>query len=91
YLEITMSIADENRAAAAAVYKKYKQPFLDTIKGAETKQLLIRDQDVQVLHGFENAENAAAYLDTELFKQDVFVELKPYIIDQPDVRVYDAN
>ena len=28
YLEITMKIADENRAAAAKVYSDYREPFL---------------------------------------------------------------
>ena len=50
YLEITMKISEENRPAAAKVYTDYRQPFLDTIKGAVTKDLLIRNEDVQVLH-----------------------------------------
>lgn len=48
YLQITLKIKNENRAAAAAVYGKYKQPFLDEIAGAKSKELLIRDEDVQV-------------------------------------------
>lgn len=51
YLEITMVINPENRPAAAKVYTDYRQPFLDTIEGALTKELLIRDEDVQVIHG----------------------------------------
>ena len=50
YLQITMKISNDNRPAAAKVYTDYRQPFLDTIKGALTKDLLIRDEDVQVLH-----------------------------------------
>jgi hypothetical protein len=46
-------------------------PFLDKIKGAMTKELLIRDEDVQVLHGFDSVENAKAYLDNEMFTNDV--------------------
>gem|GEM_PF-5682867 len=37
----------------------------------------LRDEDVQVLHGFDSAENAKAYLGSELFQNDVFVALKP--------------
>lgn len=77
YLQITMKISNDNRPAAAKVYTDYRQPFLDTIKGALTKDLLIRDEDVQVLHGFDSAENAQAYLSSELFQNDVFVGLKP--------------
>ncbi|UNS96774.1 hypothetical protein MMF93_09820 [Streptomyces tubbatahanensis] len=52
YLEVTLQVAADNRAAAAGVYEKYKQPFLGTITGAVSKELLVRDEDVQVLHGF---------------------------------------
>ncbi len=57
FLQISLKIKNENRAAAAAaVYGKYKQPFLDKIAGAKSKELLIRDEDVQVLHGFASEE-----------------------------------
>ncbi|MGN0458863.1 MAG: hypothetical protein ACI4IL_07830, partial [Eubacterium sp.] len=77
YLEITMKIDEQNRPAAAKVYNDYRGPFLKEIKGALTKDLLIRNEDVQVLHGFDSAEHAAAYLESEMFKNDVFVGLKP--------------
>ena len=88
YLEITMKIADDNRPAAAKVYTDYRQPFLDTIEGALTKDLLIRDEDVQVLHGFDSAEHANAYLYSELFQNDVFTGLKPLWDEDPCVRIY---
>ncbi len=88
YLEITMKIDAENRPAAAKVYNDYRQPFLDTIEGALTKDLLIRDEDVQVLHGFDSAEHAQAYLSSSLFQNDVFVGLKPLWSADPDVRIY---
>lgn len=88
YLEITMVINNINRTAAANIYADYRQPFLTQIKGAVSKELLIRDEDVQVLHGFDNAENAKAYLDSELFKNDVFVSLKPLWSADPDVKIY---
>src|SRR5690242_14573366 len=67
YLEITLHMDPANRAAAAGVYQQYKQPFLDTVPGATSKELLVRDEDVQVLHGFKNAADARAYLASELF------------------------
>ena len=88
YLEITMVIPDANRPAAVKVYTDYRQPFLDTIKGAVTKELLIRDEDVQVLHGFDSVESAKAYLATEMFQNDVFVGLKPLWSSEPDVAIY---
>lgn len=88
YLQITMIINDSNRPAAAKVYNDYRQPFLDTIEGALTKNLLIRNEDVQVLHGFDSVEHANAYLNSDLFKNDVFVGLQPLWDKDPEVKIY---
>lgn len=88
YLEITMKIDVEKREAAAKVYFDYRTPFLESIKGALTKDLLVRDEDVQVLHGFDKRENAEAYLSSELFKNDVFIALSPLWSRDPEVRIY---
>ena len=88
YLEITLNVPVASRAAAAAVYSKYKQPFLTTVKGALSKQLLVRDEDVQVLHGFDNVADAQAYLASNLFKNDVAKELMPLLKSAPEVRIY---
>jgi len=90
YLEITMKIEESNRSAAAKVYTDYRGPFLETIEGALTKNLLIRDEDVQVLHGFDSVEHAQAYLSSEMFQNDVFVGLKPLWSSDPDVKIYSA-
>ncbi|BEJ34651.1 TPA: hypothetical protein I8385_005101 [Citrobacter freundii] len=90
YLQITLDISNENRAAAAGVYQKYKKPFLTTIEGATSKELLVRDEDVQVLHGFKTVAQAQAYLSSPLFTQDVVAGLKPYLNSAPDVRIFDV-
>ncbi|RLP80201.1 hypothetical protein D9V34_14130 [Mycetocola lacteus] len=90
YLQITLAVNDSDRAAAAAVYAQYKQPFLDTITGAQSKELLIRDEDVQVMHGFDTVANAQAYLASELFTTDVVGGLSPFLQREPEVRIYDA-
>ena len=90
YLQITLKVAPANRTAAAGVYQRYKGPFLKTIAGAKSKDLLDRDDDVQVLHGFDTAEHANDYLKTELFTSDVVGELKPLLDAAPDVRIYKA-
>ncbi|MFG2375322.1 hypothetical protein ACGFY9_28065 [Streptomyces sp. NPDC048504] len=90
YLQITLQVAQANRVAAAGVYEKYKQPFLETAPGATSKQLLVRDEDVQVLHGFTTPADAEAYLDNELFTRDVVGGLAPLLEAAPDVRVYDT-
>lgn len=88
FLQITMKINESDRAAAAAVYTKYRQPFLDDIAGAQSKNLLVRDGDVQVLHGFVSVVDAENYLKSDLFTQDVVVELNPYFQEAPEVCIY---
>lgn len=88
YLEITLKVNEADRGAAAGVYLKYKQPFLKQIKGAVSKELLIRSDDVQVLHGFDNKADAEAYLKSDLFNNDVVAALKPYLQASPEVRIY---
>lgn len=90
YLQITLKIAAADRAAAVAVYQKYKAPFLDTVAGAKSKQLLVREEDVQVLHGFDTPQHAQSYLQSELFTADVVGGLKPLLSAAPDVRIYQA-
>ena len=88
YLQITMKIKESDRPAAAKVYTDWRQPFLDTIEGALTKELLVRDEDVQVLHGFDSKEHAAAYLTSEMFTKDVAVGLSPYFQADPEIRIF---
>jgi len=88
YLEISLDIKTENREVAAGVYLKYKEPFLEEIEGALSKELLIRTEDVQVLHGFSTVEEANGYLSSNLFGEDVVIALKPYLEANPEVRVY---
>ena len=88
YLEITMKISEEKRSAAAKIYNDYRKPFLDGIEGALTKELLVRDDDVQVIHGFDSLEHAKAYIDTDMFKNDVVTGLKPTWSADPDIRFY---
>lgn len=88
FLEITLAVDDANRPGAGAVYSKFKEPFLTGIQGALSKDLLLRDQDVQVLHGFSSEQDAQAYLGSKLFNDDVVVALKPFLRENPDVRIY---
>lgn len=88
YLEITMVIDEEKRPAAVKVYTDYRGPFLEQIEGALTKELLVRDEDVQVLHGFDSVEHASAYLQSQMFNDDVAVGLKPTWSADPKIVVY---
>ncbi|MGD3112573.1 hypothetical protein [Streptomyces sp. YGL11-2] len=90
YLEITLQVAQAHRSAAAGVYEKYKQPFLDTVPGATSKELLVHDEDVQVVHGIETAADAKAYLASDLFTPDEVGGMSPLLEAAPKVRLYDA-
>ena len=91
YLEITLKVDAKDRPAAVAIYTKYKQPFLTGIAGATSKELLIRDDDVQVLHGFKTRTDAENYLKSDLFNNDVVAGLKPLLKAAPEVRIYTAE
>jgi len=91
YLEITMKVSDANRPKAGAVYSKYRSPFLATIAGAESKDLLVREEDVQVLHGFDSRTSAESYLKSKLFGNDVVGELTPYLMADPEIRIYERQ
>ncbi|MBS0341611.1 MAG: hypothetical protein JSS56_13875 [Proteobacteria bacterium] len=90
FLQITLKVEAQNRPAAAEVYSRYREPFRQDVPGAQSKQLLVRDEDVQVLHAFDNREHAQGYLTSALFTSDVVVELKPLLAGEPDVRIYDV-
>ena len=88
FLQITLNVLAQNRAAAAAVYTQFRGPFMAQAKGALSKDLLVREEDVQVLHRFDSAENVQAYLGSAMFKQDVVSALSPLLQSPPDIRVY---
>lgn len=90
YLEITMKIHQSKRPQATKVYFDYRGIFLEQLEGAVSKDLLVRDKDVQVLHGFDSMEHAKAYLSSEMFKNDVFTGLSPLREQDPEVRIFEV-
>ncbi|MFZ6745546.1 hypothetical protein ACO0LC_20160 [Undibacterium sp. JH2W] len=90
FLQIALNIETNKRQLAADIYTKFKENFLREIPGAVSKKLLVRDEDVQVLHEFDTVENAKAYLASHLFNQDVVTALKPLLQNDPDIRIYVA-
>ncbi|MFO0753470.1 MAG: hypothetical protein U0411_09125 [Thermodesulfovibrionales bacterium] len=89
-LQITMRIAAGDRAAAAAVYNKYKQRFLQEVPGTASKDLLVREEDVQVAHVFDSEEHAKGYLNSDLFTKEVVKALEPLLQDAPDILLYET-
>jgi len=90
YLQITLTIAGPDRAGAAAVYILYKEPFLNTIAGALSKEFLSHVGDVQILHGFDSVANAQQYLMSDLFNKSVVRSLKPYLKGAPNIKIYNV-
>ena len=90
-LEITMKVSDADRPKAGAIYAKYKPPFLATVPGAKSKDLLVREEDVQVLHGFDSQASAESYLESRLFAKDVVGALTPYLMAPPEIRIYERQ
>lgn len=88
YLQISLNVLAKDRPTAAEIFTLYKAPFLSQAEGARSKELLVRDEDVQVLHGFDSVEHAKAYLASALFNQNVVVALKPLLQSAPEVRIY---
>ena len=64
------------------------QPGEQPVAGLTGMVAVVRDEDVQVLHGFETAEQASAYLSSELFTTKVVPGLTPLFKADPDIRVY---
>jgi len=91
FLEITMKVSGANRPRAGAIYAKYKPAFLATVPGAESKELLLREEDVQVLHSFDSRKAAESYLASALFGNDVVGELKPLLQADPEIRIYERQ
>jgi len=90
-LEITMKVSDANRPKAGEIYAKYRPPFLDTVAGAQSKDLLVREEDVQVIHGFNSRAAAEQYLASRLFGVDVVTELRPLLMADPEIRIYERQ
>jgi hypothetical protein len=91
FLEITMKVSSADRPKAGAIYAKYKPPFLAIIPGAKSKDLLLREEDVQVLHGFDSQASAQNYLESKLFAKDVVEALTPYLMAPPEIRIYECQ
>lgn len=88
FVEISLQIDNADRPEFKLIYDKYRSIFMASVPGAQSKRLLIRDEDVQVLLGFDTADHASNYLSGKLFSIDVVNELKPLLKGTPEVKIY---
>lgn len=91
FVEISLQINSADRPTFKTIYKKYRTLFMESVVGGKSKELLIREEDAQVLLGFDTFENATNYLTSKLFTNDVVGELKPLLQASPDVRIYSIS
>jgi hypothetical protein len=91
FLQITLRIDPNRRSTAVEVYERFKQTFLSDIPGARSKVLLMRDEDIQIMHEFETADQARSYLKSTFFEQDVVSSLQPLLSEPPEIRIYTSS
>ena len=53
-----------------------------------TKDLLVRNENVLVLYGFDSVENTKTYLSSDMFKNDVFIGHQPLWEINLEVRIF---
>jgi len=85
YLEITLRADAANRSAAAGAYQQYRQPFLEAVPNATSKELLVRRRTCGCSTA-SRPRRTKAYLASELFTRDVVGGLAPLLTTTPDVR-----
>lgn len=91
YLDIKLTVEGLDRAGITAVYNLYKAPFLNTVKGALSNELLIHIEELRICHGFESMEDAQLYLLSKYFNTHFITSLKPYLIGSPNVKIYEVG
>jgi len=91
YLDIILTIQGLDRAGVTAVYNLYKEPFLKTVNGALSDELLIHIDDLRILQGFKSREDAQCYFLSKFCTSDFITSLKPDIIGNPNVKIYEVS
>jgi hypothetical protein len=91
HLLITVKISESRREEMIdQVYEPNRTRFLERISGAISKNLLLRREDIAVLHGFDTVESAEAYLQSDLYNQVVQL-LAEYQEENPTVALYSVH
>ena len=91
FLQITLVVPTPKREEAITkVFLPGRQRFLDRIPGAVTMDLLVREEDLQVLHGFDTMENASAYLKSPIGKE-ILGQLAEISDGKPSIAVYNVD
>ncbi len=78
YLEITMIIGSDNRASAAKIYTDYRQPFLAQIKGALSKELLIRTRTYRYSMALTASKTPKSTWGVKCLKMMCLLAFSPY-------------
>ena len=90
YLQIVLKANSSSRGELTNTYNKLRDLFPEQIKGAKTQELLLSDEEVQLLYGFDTFEDAEAFLSTELYNNIILPALKPLISNNPEIKIYNV-
>ena len=88
YLQIALYVKNENAAAGAGVYAKYKESFLKTVAGAKSKELLVRDEGRAGASRLQQHGARKRVSKTELFEKNVVRELGSLLEKASQIRIY---
>lgn len=78
----------ENLYNIYSLYRGFIQSMLTIMYKSSIWLLLVRDEDVQVLHGFDSVEHAQAYLTSKMFTKQVAPALQPTWAGEPEIKIY---
>ena len=68
YLQETFTLASTSREEMILqVYAPHRPRFLGRVAGAVSINLLLREEDVQILYGFDTLESAKSFLESAYF------------------------
>ncbi len=91
YLQMTLQIPQTKREEAITkVYLPNRQRFLERVAGAVSMDMLVREEDLQILVGFDTLENARAYLASSAGKE-ITSQLAGYARKEPVTAFYDVD
>jgi hypothetical protein len=91
FVQVTLAIPESRREEAITrIFLPARQRFLDRSPGAVSMDLLVREEDVQLLHGFDTFENSRVYLDSGFFR-DLIGQLGETAEKEPVTALYNVD
>ena len=91
FLQMTLLVSQARREEAITkVYLPNRQRFLERVEGAVSMDLLFREEDIQVLVGFDTLEHARSSLESPAGKEMVS-QFAGFTREAPRTALYDVD